>query len=179
MFRINPFDVSYEKISDIKNIKLTNQHIWDRYPERAKNNALDAIQNGGFGSDCIDRRVGNYEGQIFAIEYGWVSQEDPRNNSLLLSSWVINDTGKSALKDNGYPVPSFLTALDTWHHSSFEYCLFTERSERDGLVLNFAEKLIPKAGRVGMNPKFRYQDVVALRDYLTSWIEEHKENKQD
>jgi hypothetical protein len=56
-------------------LKKFNEDVWAHSPDRAESAAIDAIKTGGFGCDCLDRRVGNYEGQIMAIERGGLTKK--------------------------------------------------------------------------------------------------------
>lgn len=142
-------------------VKLLNQKLWDVDPISAAHSICRAISTGGFGGDHIRRKVGNYEGQIMAIRAGLVSKEN--------YGWRITDAGREFLRDHGKPVPIFLTALDDWHNTEFEYCVW--ETERDGnQYLKFAKELYPRIS-TGMNPLFRIEDAIALRDYLTKWID--------
>jgi hypothetical protein len=137
-----------------------NADVWNNDPKRAEEEALKAILRGGFGHDCLDRRVGNYEGQIMAIERGWV---DPKEYQ-----YVINSAGIEALKRAGHIV-HFLPGIDTWHGSNFEYCVYEEKWKNRPVLRLFTEA-IPKAGQLGMCPVLDKSDVVALRNYLNDWI---------
>lgn len=148
------------------NVPLFNQRVWDAKPERAEEVALDAIATGGFDTSAIDRRVGNYEGQIMAIRRGWLD-EDGR------WSWVINDQGIAALKAAGRAAPTFLPAVDTWHGSTFEYCAYNDRLD-DAPALRLFRECIPAKGCVGMRPRLRYSDVAALHEFLGQWLAENK-----
>jgi hypothetical protein len=152
-------------LEEINRVPLFNQNVWDANPEKAKEEALCAIAFGGFDTDCIDRRVGNYEGQIMAIRRGWVDQKKYH--------FETNEEGFKALKEAGKRVPSFLPVLDSWHGSASEYCAFTviHSGER---MLQLFEKAIAKQPRLAMDPLLRKSDVVALRDFLNKWLEGNK-----
>lgn len=141
-------------------VKFGNQVVWDNHPDQAAAVMCDAINAGGFGSDHIDRTVGNYEGQIMAIRAGLAAKGK--------HGWYITDLGREFLRKHGRAVPTFLTALDSWHTRPFEYCVWDV--ERNGEpMLKFAEKLYPRIS-VGMEPLFRREDVLVLRDYLSEWL---------
>jgi hypothetical protein len=142
-------------------VPFHNQVIWGRNPDKAKETIAEALATGGFDTDCIKRRVGNYEGQIMAIRDGLVDRQG--------YAYRINDAGRAFLSAQGKPVPTFLTVLDSWHSSDAEYCMF-ETTCRDQPVLRFAQKIIPQGAYLCMDPLFRRQDVEALRDYLSAWL---------
>ena len=148
--------------TNFADVRMLNQDIWDKYPERAKERALQAIHTGGFDEDCIGRRVGNYEGQIMAIRFGWVDKEKHR--------WRINNAGMAALREAGETVPVFLPALDTWHRSPYEYCAY----EKNGRLKLFTDA-VPCGANWGMKPELRRGDVVKLRDYLNDWLSRNPE----
>lgn len=141
-------------------IKKFNEELWDSRPDRAESAAIDAIRTGGFGCDCLDRRVGNYEGQIMAIERGWVDEEK--------YGYIVNQDGLDALRRHGIIV-RFLPGKDTWHGRDFEYCVYELENNGKPALKLFSES-IPKGGDLGMKPTLDVNDIVALRDYLNDWI---------
>ncbi len=151
---------------DVDGIPLFNQRVWDANPDRAIEVALDALHTGGFDNDCIRRRVGNYEGQIMAIQRGWVQKEE--------WAWRINDAGIKALKDAGRKVPHFLPARDDWHsrtdrQKDYEYCVYEET--RGGKpMLKLFKDAIPCGAKWGMDPMLDKSQATALRDYLNEWL---------
>lgn len=149
---------------NIDAIPLLNQRVWDAHLEKAKENALDSLHQGGFGSDCIERRVGNYEGQIFAIRFGWVDEHE--------YGWEINQKGIQALIEAGRQVPSFLPVMDSWHGIESSYCAYT-KTYRGETVLELFDKAIPKYDELAMSPLLRKSDVVALRDFLNDWLDKN------
>ena len=144
-----------------EDVQMKNQRLWDAYPERATEAALDAISSGGFGTDAIRRRVGNYEGQVMAIRCGWAVKEGYR--------FTTTDKGWGAFEDNGRQRPTFLGAQDTWHNSRFEY--MAKDTEVNGKrALRLFKDAHPSKGRCGMDPALTREDVIQLRDFLNNWL---------
>lgn len=146
-------------------VPLVNQDIWDRDPERAKAEALDAISSGGFATGNISGRVGDYEGQVMAARNGWVEKDG--------WLWVINDEGLEALRAAGREVPHFLPAMDAWHNSKFEYCVY-ETTYNGSPAIKLFEKAFPKGNCGGTQPILRHKDVVSLHKALGNWLKAHK-----
>jgi hypothetical protein len=144
-------------------IPLLNQRVWDSYPERAKKAALDAIATGGFETDHIERRAGNYEGQVMAIQRGWVKR------SRYGHGYEITLAGLRSMKEGGRTIPYFLPAWDSWHGCRFEYCAYTTEF-KNGRALRLFKESIPAKGSLGMDPILDRDDVIRLRDFLTEWI---------
>jgi hypothetical protein len=140
-------------------IRLRNQHVWDSRPERATEAALDALEAGGFGYDCISREVGNYEGQIMAIRRGWA---EPAKDY----GYIITDDGYAAWLSAGRDAWAPLPALDTWHNSRFFYRAITTK-----IGLKLFKNGFAAYGRLGMDPVLTRADVIALRDYLNLWLD--------
>lgn len=156
-------------------VRLFNQELWRSNPARAEENMRQAVATGGFGLDCIDRRVGNYEGQIMAIRAGYVDLVKRHG----LPTYRISEKGRQALRDAGDPEPIFLCALDGWHSrsnydSTFEYCAYEVVAFGRPMLRLFA-KAVPQGDGVGMEPHLRREDVEQLRDYLTDYLERTKQ----
>jgi len=149
-----------------RDVILRNQRVWDKNPDRAHMEALESIGSGGFDENLIRREVGNYEGQIMAARNGWVDK--------INYTWVITDKGLEALKISGKPVPNFLSGIDSWHDSEFEYCVYEVKYD-DKPALRLFKEPFPKGGSLGMNPILRRCDVVALHKMLGNWIEKTNE----
>lgn len=158
-----------DKTEEYLQIPKFNQRVWSLDPERAREAAIDAIRKGGFGTDCLDRRVGNYEGQIMAIEREWVNWDEYR--------YVINEKGLEALREAGV-ILHFLPGKDTWHGCNFEYCVYESKDRNGNPMLTLFSEAIGKAGQLGMYPKLDINDVAALRNFLNSWLERSQENGQ-
>jgi hypothetical protein len=142
-------------------ISLFNQKVWDANPDRAEDVICEALSTGGFGEDLINRRVGNYEGQVMAIRSGLVDKDG--------YNWRINDAGQEFLRKHGKAVAVFLPVIDSWHRSEGEFCMY-ETTYRGEPTLKFAKELIPQGAHLCMDPLFRKQDAEVLRDYLSAWL---------
>lgn len=144
-----------------KSISLPNHYL----PEKADKEVADALRLGGFGADNINRRIGNYEGQIMAIRRGFVDKQR--------YGWLINNAGRVWMSARGTPAPVFLKARDDWHSRDhrehiFDLCVWeVERSGKP--FLKFAKELYPVIG-VGMDPLFGREHAKALRDLIDDWL---------
>lgn len=156
---------SYGVPDDLSLVKLSNQRVWDADPKRATDEALSAITKGGFDDDCINRRVGNYEGQVMAVLRGWAVRG--------AYGWTITEAGLEALRAAGRPVPRALPVHDTWHGKPRQFCV-QETSYIGKPALKLAEDHIRYGSSgYGVPPGYWllcHSDVRALRDYLTDWL---------
>lgn len=148
---------------------MLNRDIWERYPDRAEAVALEAIENGGFGQDWIKRHVSNYEGQLMAIQRGWVDFK-PYSEKSSFGGYHINETGLQALRKAGKSVPHFLSVIDSWHGSASTYCAY-EKTYKGKPVLQLFAKSIPKGTTLAMDPLLSVENVRELRDYLNDFLD--------
>jgi hypothetical protein len=161
-------------MADYTKLSLVNQQVWDKHPELAYMESLDALSRGGFDSSLMDRCVGNYEGQVLAIRDGFVTE-------VAAGSWEICAAGIEALQKAHLPIPRCLPVYDNWHGHGTNYCVrevmpngsCIPNYKHSEASLQLSETLLRYAGSGGLVqcPIFRRSDVVKLQQYLGEWLQ--------